>query len=107
MGHSTSLVEIDGVKILIDPVWEERADLYASAHCFALAARKVGLFVVDEAHCLSELGHDFRPDYLRLGRAIQQLGRPPVMALTATATPSVDVRRVRMSTGIPVGLRTS
>jgi ATP-dependent DNA helicase RecQ len=55
----------------------------------ALAQRRIGLFVVDEAHCVAEWGHDFRPDYLRLHSAIDALGRPPVMATTATATPSV------------------
>ena len=55
----------------------------------ALAARRVGLFVVDEAHCVAEWGHDFRPDYLRLGEAVASLGRPAVMAATATATPAV------------------
>jgi ATP-dependent DNA helicase RecQ len=54
-----------------------------------LRSRKVQLFVVDEAHCVSQWGHDFRPDYLTLGEAIDDLGRPPVMALTATATPDV------------------
>jgi ATP-dependent DNA helicase RecQ len=54
-----------------------------------LATRKVGLFVVDEAHCVAEWGHDFRPDYLRLHAAIAALGRPAVMAATATATPRV------------------
>ncbi|HWX44247.1 MAG TPA: RecQ family ATP-dependent DNA helicase [Solirubrobacteraceae bacterium] len=54
-----------------------------------LGTRKVGLFVVDEAHCVAEWGHDFRPDYLRLQGAIATLGRPPVMAATATATPRV------------------
>jgi ATP-dependent DNA helicase RecQ len=54
-----------------------------------LATRKVGLFVVDEAHCVAEWGHDFRPDYLRLHDAINSLGRPAVMAATATATPRV------------------
>ncbi|CAN5820163.1 hypothetical protein BH20ACT11_BH20ACT11_01870 [soil metagenome] len=49
----------------------------------------VGLFVVDEAHCISEWGHDFRPDYLFLPKAIRDLGSPPVLALTATATPQV------------------
>jgi ATP-dependent DNA helicase RecQ len=55
----------------------------------ALAQRKVALFVVDEAHCVAEWGHDFRPDYLRLHDAIAWLGRPAVMAATATATPRV------------------
>jgi ATP-dependent DNA helicase RecQ len=55
----------------------------------ALGQRKVALFVVDEAHCVSEWGHDFRPDYLRLQGAVETLGRPPVMAATATATTRV------------------
>jgi ATP-dependent DNA helicase RecQ len=59
------------------------------AFAAALARGGVGLFVVDEAHCVAEWGHDFRPDYLRLGAAIAALGRPPVMAATATATPRV------------------
>jgi ATP-dependent DNA helicase RecQ len=52
----------------------------------ALSERKVDLFAVDEAHCVSEWGHDFRPDYLRLRGVIDRLGSPTVMALTATAT---------------------
>jgi ATP-dependent DNA helicase RecQ len=52
----------------------------------ALSHRKVDLVAVDEAHCVSEWGHDFRPDYLRLPEVVERLGRPTVMACTATAT---------------------
>ena len=60
-----------------------------------LLTRKVALFVVDEAHCVSQWGHDFRPDYLTLGSVVKRLGRPPVLALTATATAEVrdDIAR--------------
>ena len=50
---------------------------------------QVALFVVDEAHCISQWGHDFRPAYLGLGEAVRALGKPPVLALTATAPPKV------------------
>ena len=55
----------------------------------AVTSREVDLLAVDEAHCVSEWGHDFRPDYLRLPTAIERLGRPAVMACTATATEEV------------------
>jgi len=61
----------------------------SSAFLAALAERRVGLFAVDEAHCVSEWGHDFRPDYLRLRGVIDRLGSPTVMACTATATEQV------------------
>src|ERR1035441_9828357 len=54
-----------------------------------LARLSVDRFVVDEAHCISSWGHDFRPDYRRIGDAIAACGRPPVGAFTATATPRV------------------
>jgi len=61
----------------------------STAFLDAVATREVDLFAVDEAHCVSEWGHDFRPDYLRLPQAIERLGRPAVLACTATATPEV------------------
>ncbi|PON13373.1 recombinase RecQ [Candidatus Entotheonella serta] len=56
----------------------------------AVGQMNVSLFAVDEAHCISEWGHDFRPDYLRLREAVEHLNQPQVVALTATAT--VDVQ---------------
>ena len=73
-----------------------------------LRAADVALLAVDEAHCVSQWGHDFRPDYLALASARQAMGNPPCVALTATATPRVqgdiaeqlDLRQpVRLVTG--------
>lgn len=64
-----------------------------------LASQSVSLAVVDEAHCVSQWGHDFRPDFLEIGHAIAAFGRPPVLALTATATPDVVsdiIRQLKM-----------
>ncbi len=74
----------------------------------ALREVPIGLFVVDEAHCVSQWGHDFRPDYFRLADAARWLGAQAVVASTATATPQVaaDIERrlglrepVRVATG--------
>jgi ATP-dependent DNA helicase RecQ len=63
--------------------------LRSRAFLESIAATQVTRLAVDEAHCISQWGHDFRPDYLRLGKLRSALGSPPVLALTATATPDV------------------
>jgi len=65
-----------------------------------LAAQGVALLVVDEAHCISQWGHDFRPAYLEIGAAIEALGRPTILALTATATAEV-IDDIRHQLGVP------
>jgi ATP-dependent DNA helicase RecQ len=60
-----------------------------------MRAARVSLFVVDEAHCVSQWGHDFRPDYFRLADAARYLGARTIMASTATATPRVAADIVR------------
>ncbi|HKR00747.1 MAG TPA: RecQ family ATP-dependent DNA helicase, partial [Pyrinomonadaceae bacterium] len=63
---------------------------FRSAHFVeTLRSMDISLFAVDEAHCISQWGHDFRPDYLRLRQTIEEIGRPQIAALTATATPYV------------------
>jgi RecQ family ATP-dependent DNA helicase len=80
---------------------------FASASFLAsLEQRVVDLFVVDEAHCVSEWGHDFRPDYLRLRGVADGLGSPAVMACTATATEQVaEEIRARLGLGDPFVVR--
>lgn len=74
-----------------DPVYAFLApEQLANSEVFdRLAGADVRLIVVDEAHCVSAWGHDFRPEYARIGDAVQALGRPPVLALTATASAPV------------------
>src|SRR5688500_18971603 len=64
-----------------------------------LAGTRIALFAVDEAHCISEWGHNFRPDYLKLADRARELGAERVLALTATATPAV-ARDIRAGFGI-------
>jgi ATP-dependent DNA helicase RecQ len=63
--------------------------LESAATALLFERARPALLCIDEAHCISEWGHDFRPSYLRLGGARERLGNPPALALTATATPRV------------------
>jgi len=66
----------------------------------SLPAGRLALLAVDEAHCISQWGHDFRPDYLHIAAAREALGRPLTAALTATATPQVQADIIRLL-GLP------
>jgi ATP-dependent DNA helicase RecQ len=100
-GHPVAMVasgmESDAVARALDDVRSGHARIVlcsperfgSTAFLSAVAERRVDLFAVDEAHCVSEWGHDFRPDYLRLRSVIDRLGSPAVMACTATATEQV------------------
>jgi ATP-dependent DNA helicase RecQ len=93
----TSAMSQDAVTAALDRIRGGEARLvyiaperFTSARFLAaIAEAGVARLAVDEAHCLSEWGHDFRPDYLRLADVRERLGSPPTMALTATATPRV------------------
>ncbi len=76
--------------LLLAPEQLAREDVLAR-----LREARPSLFVVDEAHCVSQWGHDFRPEYLRLADAAEAVGRPPILALTATAAPPVREEIVR------------
>lgn len=79
------IIEGDSKLVYVTPERLENHDYRA-----VLREAGVSLFVVDEAHCISQWGHDFRPAYLSLREAIRDLGRPPVLALTATATTEIQ-----------------
>jgi ATP-dependent DNA helicase RecQ len=80
-----SIAEGDHRQIYVTPERLENPEYRSLLH-----EGGVSLFVVDEAHCISQWGHDFRPAYLTLRNAIEDLGHPPVLALTATATNDVQ-----------------
>ena len=86
-----------GGRVLVMTTPETLASADASA---ALTAGGVSLAAVDEAHCISEWGYDFRPAYLQIGERLRGMGAPPALALTATATEKVRLAIVRF-----VGLR--
>ena len=93
----TVLSDLRGGRIRLLYVAPER--FRSPAFVDALRAATVARLVVDEAHCISEWGHDFRPDYLALKDVVASLGRPPLTAVTATAT-----RRVQQSIVANLGM---
>ena len=82
-----ALEQLEGSSSLIVLTTPETLESRATAPYFERA--RPALLCVDEAHCISEWGHDFRPSYLRLGAARERMGNPVALALTATATPHV------------------
>ena len=96
ISHRMSSVMCGDVKLLY--VAPERFDFGTTAD--RLRDVGVSLLAIDEAHCISEWGHDFRPSYLRVAQVREKLGWPPAVALTATATPHVRediVRQLRLA----------
>jgi ATP-dependent DNA helicase RecQ len=87
--------------VYVTPEQLEKEDVLA-----ALSTASVGLMVVDEAHCVTQWGHDFRPAYLGIKRATKALGRPPVMALTATATADI-VKEIKRELGMKMPVHVS
>lgn len=91
--QSARMARVQAGEIKLLYLAPERFDVGKMAE--RLRAIGVALLAVDEAHCISEWGHDFRPSYLRVKEVRQKLGAPPTVALTATATPEVreDIAR--------------
>ncbi|WP_019874968.1 RecQ family ATP-dependent DNA helicase [Sporichthya polymorpha] len=96
VGHNSAASAAERREAMADLADGDLEFLFVAPEQFAstetmerLKAAKPSLFVVDEAHCVSTWGHDFRPDYRRIDAALAELGHPPVLALTATAAPPV------------------
>jgi ATP-dependent DNA helicase RecQ len=98
-----STLTAEGEEIALDSIEKEASDfvfttperLTSPAFLQTLRGTTIDFVVIDEAHCISQWGHDFRPSYLALRSALAELGDPPILALTATATPEVidDIRQ--------------
>jgi ATP-dependent DNA helicase RecQ len=94
---SAALTDVEAGRVKLVYVAPERFD--SSAFLDRARRWEVSLLAVDEAHCVSQWGHDFRPAYLRIGGVRPLLGDPPVVALTATATPEVR-RDIQLQLGL-------
>ncbi len=95
--HAAEAAVADGSARIVFATPERLAD---AAFLALLKSHRTALLVVDEAHCISQWGHDFRPAFLDIGQAVGALGRPTVLALTATATEQVS-RDIAQQLGIP------
>ena len=97
-GLLNSSLSLEEQRVTLDAIRERKLKIvYVAPERFrsqsflnAIPKDAISLFAIDEAHCLSQWGHDFRPDYMRLGEARKAIGSPPCIALTATATPDVQ-----------------
>ena len=105
LNSSLSRQEIDEVKA--DVLSGRTKILYVAPESLTKAENvaflktvKISLYAVDEAHCISEWGHDFRPEYRRIRAIVDEIGRAPIIALTATATPKVQ-SDILKNLGIP------
>jgi ATP-dependent DNA helicase RecQ len=98
-----STLTTEGEEIALEQIEDEASDFVFTTperltnpeFLETLRGTRIDFVVIDEAHCISQWGHDFRPSYLALRPALRELGDPPILALTATATPEVieDVKR--------------
>ncbi len=87
--HETQQVYADLKNGALKLLYVAPERLSGEAFIDRLRRAKISLLAIDEAHCISEWGHNFRPEYLRLARVAEELALDPVLALTATATPDV------------------
>ena len=91
----TNQVKSDIINGITKLVYVAPESLIKQENIQFLKKTKISLFAIDEAHCISEWGHDFRPEYRKLRSIIDNIGKAPIIALTATATPKVraDIRK--------------
>lgn len=105
LNSSLSRIQIDEVKADLQSgktriLFVAPESLTKDENIQLLKGVRISFYAVDEAHCISEWGHDFRPEYRRIRRLVEQIGRAPIIALTATATPKVQ-SDILKNLGIP------